>query len=574
MPRGASRRLRGAAAKNRTIGPPWMDRAARASGRRLEASMGGRLRSQVIILLAAVLAMSSADTATVGAAATQLRSALHISNFDIGLLVSVTSIVGAVASIPFGIVADRFKRTRVLAVTVLIWGIATLWSASVGTFHELLLARVFLGLVTASGGPITASLVGDYFAPGERGKIYGYILTGELLGAGVGFAITGDLASISWRLAFIVLAIPTFILARYVFRLPEPVRGAEAPLPDEGSTSSRPGPTAATEHRTETDAQRLAREKGIYADRKQVLGAGQRKMGAFSSFRYVLKVRSNLLLIISSSFGYFYLAGVQTFGVEFAKQQYHVAQSLATTLLLVLGVGAVIGTLTTGRLSDLLLGRGYINSRVIVTGVLAAVATALFVPAFLTHASSSAVPYLVIAALGLAGQNPPIDAARLDILPSYLWGRAEGLRTGLRTAAQALAPLVFGAIADNVAGGGHKGLEAAFLSMLVTLAASSWLLFRTTKHYPRDVATAAASMATASETSYDGGFSPYRTRPDNDRHGGGATAAWTTPDTGKGGHGEAPVVEHPDYRPPPPPDSPGPLGPMPPRFLPPRRGPS
>lgn len=517
--------------------------------------MGGRVRSQVIILLAAVLAISSADTATVGAAATQLRSALHISNFDVGLLVSVNAVVGAIASIPFGVVADRFKRTRVLAITILIWGIATLWSAFVGTFHELLLARVFLGLVTASGGPITASLVGDYFAPGERGKIYGYILTGELLGAGVGFAITGDLASISWRLAFIVLAIPTFVLARYVFRLPEPVRGAEAPLPDEASTDPRPGPTAATEHRTETDAQRLSREKGIHANPQQVIGPRYRKMGAWASFRYVLKVRSNLLLIISSSFGYFYLAGVQTFGVEFAKEQYHVAQSVATTLLLVLGVGAVIGTLTAGRVSDLLLGRGYINSRILVTGGLATVATALFLPAFLTHASSSAVPYLMVAALGLAGQNPPIDAARLDILPSYLWGRAEGLRTGLRTGAQALAPVVFGAIADNVAGGGRKGLEVAFLSMLVTLAASAWLLFRTTKHYPTDVATAAASMAAMPTTEYEGGFSPYRSTSDNDHTDEGATVAWPTPED----HGNSVA------------GSQGPPGPMPPRFLPPRR---
>jgi len=46
-------------------------------------------------MLASVLALSSADAATVGASATHLRSSLHISNTDIGLLVSVTSIVAA-----------------------------------------------------------------------------------------------------------------------------------------------------------------------------------------------------------------------------------------------------------------------------------------------------------------------------------------------------------------------------------------------------------------------------------------------------------------------------------------------
>jgi hypothetical protein len=57
---------------------------------------------------------------------------------------------------------------------------------------------------------------------------------------------------------------------------------------------------------------------------------------------------------------------------------------------------------------------------------------------------SAALPYVTVAAAGLSAQNPPIDAARLDIMPSRLWGRAEGARTFLRTLAQALAPLPFG----------------------------------------------------------------------------------------------------------------------------------
>ena len=86
------------------------------------------------------------------------------------------------------------------------WGAAMLWSATASSFGQLLLARVGLGAVTAAAGPIVASLVGDWFPAAERGRIYGYILTGELLGAGAGFAITGDIAALSWRAAFIILA--------------------------------------------------------------------------------------------------------------------------------------------------------------------------------------------------------------------------------------------------------------------------------------------------------------------------------------------------------------------------------
>src|ERR1700750_3293758 len=121
----------------------------RASARGLTSALGGADRTRVILLLAAVLALSSADTATVGAAATSLRPALHIDNTDIGLLVSVTSLVAAAASLPFGVLADRVRRTWTLAAAIVLWGAAMIWSAVVPTFGDLLLARLFLGGVTA-----------------------------------------------------------------------------------------------------------------------------------------------------------------------------------------------------------------------------------------------------------------------------------------------------------------------------------------------------------------------------------------------------------------------------------------
>src|ERR1700759_1491109 len=99
-----------------------MGTAPRAVGRRIEAVFGGPARPRVIVTLGAVLALSSADTATVGASATSLRSALHISNADIGLLVGVNAVVAAVASVPFGVLADRVRRTTTLGLSIVLWG--------------------------------------------------------------------------------------------------------------------------------------------------------------------------------------------------------------------------------------------------------------------------------------------------------------------------------------------------------------------------------------------------------------------------------------------------------------------
>src|SRR6266571_4185828 len=175
------------------IGAAAIGGLGRAGARALTSALGGAERTRVIVLLAAVLALSSADTATVGASATSLRHALHISNTDIGLLVTVTSLVAAVASLPFGVLADRVRRTSTLGGAIVLWGAAMIWSASAPTFGQLLVARLFLGGVTAAAGPIVASLVGDWFASSERGRIYGYIIAGELVGAAVGFGVTGGI---------------------------------------------------------------------------------------------------------------------------------------------------------------------------------------------------------------------------------------------------------------------------------------------------------------------------------------------------------------------------------------------
>ena len=470
----------------------------RAGARRLTTALGGAERTRVIVLLASVLALSSADASTVGASATPLRHALGISNTDIGLLVTVTSLVAALASLPFGVLADRVRRTWTLAAAIVVWGGAMIWSATVGTFGELLVTRLLLGGATAAAGPLVASLVGDYFAASERGRIYGYILAGELAGAGVGFAVTGDIAALSWRAAFVVLALPAFALAWLIFRLPEPVRGGRHTLVAVNATREGVEPDGEVDQAT--DAQRLARERGVEPDPVLLRAGDPRRMGLLAATRYVLHVKTNVILIVASAGGYYFLAGVQTFGVEFVTRQYGIDQALGTLVLLVVGAGGVAGVLTGGSLGDLLLRRGRLTGRILVSAVSATVAVAVFVPAIFTRSAVTALPYITFATFALSAQNPPLDAARLDIMPALLWGRAEGVRTFLRTLAQATAPVVFGGVSDYVFGGGRAGLQWTFMLMLLPPSASAYFLFKARKTYPRDVATAAAAAAGSGPT--------------------------------------------------------------------------
>jgi MFS family permease len=472
-------------------------RAAIAVGRKIEKYFGGPARTRVIVVFGGVLALSSADTATVGASATPLRHSLHITNSDLGLLVGMTCVVAAVASLPFGVIADRMRRRTVLGFSIVLWGVCMVWSALVGSFEHLLISRLALGVVTASAGPIIASMLGDWFPRAERSRIYSYVLTGELLGGGVGFAFTGDISALSWRLSFLVLAVPAFVLARMVFRLPEPIRGGRGVI-HTGTTEIPTEPVVPSDPFDEIDdpadnvAHHVSRSKGVEPDPDQVLAVEPQRMGFWQATRYIMSIRTNVAMIVASAFGYFYLTGVQTFGAEMVHQQYGINPAVANLLILVVGLGAVIGVLVGGRLGDTLLRHRFLNGRVFVAAISAAIAAGAFVPALLTHHPMRALPYLVLAAFGLSAQNPPLNAARLDIMPAPLWGRAEGIRTFLRTAAQALAPMLFGFTSDYVFGGGQHALRWTFLVMLLPLAVSALYLFRALRTYPKDVAAAAA----------------------------------------------------------------------------------
>jgi MFS family permease len=446
-----------------------------------------------VVVLAGVLALSSADAATVGASAIELRKHLHVDNFDIGLLVGVSSLVGAVAALPFGMLADRVQRTRTLAAAVVLWAVAMLWGATASSFGELLLSRLALGAVTAAAGPIVASLVGDYFPSRERGRIYSFILTGELVGAGLGFAVTGDLAALSWRWAFGILALPAFVLAYWLFHLPEPLRGGQGVLAADPAYGSSVPDSVVAEAVPDimTDAQRLAAEQHIAPDPRLLEMGSVEHMSFFTAARYVMRVRTNVALIISGACGYYFLSGVQTFGVEFVHGEYHVSQVFANLLMLVVGGGAAAGVLVAGPLGDRLLKNGHLKGRIQVPAITAVATVLLFIPALVTHSALTALPYIVFAGAALSAQNPPIDAARLDIVPPALWGRAEGIRTFVRSGAQALAPLLFGGVADLLSHGNTtSGLRWTFVIMLVPLGASALYLFRAMRTYPTDVATA------------------------------------------------------------------------------------
>jgi predicted MFS family arabinose efflux permease len=455
----------------------------------------------------------SADKGTIGAVAAELERHLGITHLQVGLLATISTAVGALATVPVGMLTDRFNRVRLLAFSVVLWALAMVATGAAPSYGVLLLSRLALGAVTATAGPTLASLMGDLFPARERAAMWGLVLTGELAGGGVGLLVSGDIAGVlSWRWAFWWLVIPSAALAVALLRmLPEPARGGQSRL--EPGASDLVGADEAEQdgEATATDsdghdagaAARIVKQRGVKPDLDLVLHGDPAQLPLGAAVRYVLRIRTNVILIAASAISYLFFAGVQVFAVVLLRSRYGLGQAAASSLAAVIGLGALAGVIAGGRLADTLLRRGRINARIVVGAAAALIAAVVLLPAFASPWLWVSLPLLVLGAGAWSAANPALNAARLDIMPPRLWGRAEGVRTFVQMGAVAAAPLLFGLVSQLLGGpsssargaehGNGTALALTFIIMLVPVAISGLVVLRARSTYARDVATAVAS---------------------------------------------------------------------------------
>jgi predicted MFS family arabinose efflux permease len=386
-------------------------------------------------------------------------------------------------------------RSHLLAVAVVLWSAALAVGGAAPTFRLLILSRIALGVLSAVAGPAVSSMSGSIFPLGQRGSAYGVLLAGELVGAGVGLICGGIVASlVSWRGAWFLLAFLGACLAILLWRfLPDPGAGDAAEAPDPETTEIAPRSVLRALPSPDVD---------------KVLHGDPSERSVWWAIRYVLSIRSNQVLILASTMGYFFFAALRTFAFLLLQSRYGLNSFGVIVVLTVVGATALCGVVAGGRLSDTLMRRGRVDGRPWL------VAVTLFGTAVgLCLALASDNIWLALAPLALAtaamgATNPPLDAARLDIVVSRMRGRAEGVRTVCRAFGESTSPLVLGAMATALGAtsvNSRKGTattgQALALTFIITQAlvvvAAALVFVYGRRRYPRDVATAIASELSA-----------------------------------------------------------------------------
>jgi MFS family permease len=401
-------------------------------------------------ILGTVLSVDHADRATIGAVAPALEHALHIGNTQIGLLAGAFSIAVAIGTLPVGVLTDRFRRVTLLAAGLVCWSvamIATGWSTSFAMFFT---TQAALGVLAAIGLPVVLSLAGDYFPRRKRSRFLAVVNSGELVGAGLGFVLAGMIATrLSWRWSFWVLGIAGIGVLALVRRLHEPERG-------------RMEDSDETEKREDSDVSLRA------------------------ALSYVIRVRTNVYVMLAGALGIAFFAVLRTFAVLYVLRTFGVRPQQSTPLVPIVGVAALTGMFGGGRLADRLMERGSKAGRVWVAVIGYVVAALALLGAIATRSLLIAAPLCLIGAAGLAAPNPALDAIRLDVILPRLRGRAESVRTIVRTVGEAVGPPVFGVLSEHLAGGGRKGLQASAAALLPALLVAAVFLALAARSYPAD----------------------------------------------------------------------------------------
>lgn len=145
----------------------------------------------------------------------KMKSELHISQFQVSLVISVFSIAAAI-SIPFlGYLSDRFSRKAVIIPALILYGsggllagAAAAWFAK--SYTWILAGRVMQGIGAAGTAPIAMALAGDLFKGGEQSKVLGLVEASNGLGKVISPIIGSLLALLFWYSAF--FAFPIFCL--------------------------------------------------------------------------------------------------------------------------------------------------------------------------------------------------------------------------------------------------------------------------------------------------------------------------------------------------------------------------
>ncbi len=354
---------------------------------------------------------------------------LGLSYTEIGFIMTVQHGVGAMSSLPGGMVVDTVGKKGYLMAMSLFWvGFPYALMSLTHSYWMLLVCVTLVGIGNNLWHPAAISTLA-YRYPDRKGLVIAYHGMGGNLADGLAPLVVGALLVwFSWRTVVVINVVPGLVMAAMILVM----LGAFT------MTSSRDSINA---------------------------GGKSRGIGNYlKDFASLLRNRELMLVSIGSAFRTMTQTGLLTFLPVYLAYEMQYSPFAVGICLTVMQVAGMAASPIGGHLSDKMGRKRIVMSSMVLTGVMIV---------FMALAGKSLMFVLFIALVGffLYAMRPVLQAWAVEATPRDLAGSGVGLQFGIQSIGASIAPVIFGIIADA------SDIYTAFYYLAGTIILANLLVF-------------------------------------------------------------------------------------------------
>ena len=401
----------------------------------------------ILVVLSLLQLVDWADRSILSIALQSIKQTFNLSDTQAGMLPSLLQLGIAVMVVPVAMFADRWARRKMIAIMSVVWSTFTLFTGLGTQLWHLLVSRFMVGAGESGYAPAGQTWLGVIFPKSMRSRVFGVFTMFNPIGVAIGLIVGGILISTTnnWRVPFYVFAIPGFLLAVWVFFLPD------------------------------------------YRADKQP-GEALFSKSFFKGWGEVFRIKSWWCATIAQIFTLFMFFGVNSWVPTLLLRAYNIDTAQVGITLGLLGFLYLVGPFG-GFLADKWVQRNK-NGRVIfciIVGVLiSAVAIVAWTQVGIPFYSWLAI-YAVLAML-MAFAQPVNQSLIHDVVPVGVRATAFGTHTLIaQLFGGMLGPVAVGAISDRL-GGGTQGIQGGLVVASLVFLLGAVMLVIMTRYYPADSA--------------------------------------------------------------------------------------